>query len=311
MFATIISFIINECLSPLIEIYMLIVVLKTLKIYKRFQFKLSSLVLLSQYVICLELVILIHPFKNLIQLLSSQGCIFIIILINFKGSFLKKLIGYTLYTFIILIGESLTMILLIGITDLNISIFLTSNYYYSWGVLISKAFEVLSVNIIAAKISIKELNMKSNYKMQIYFLVFFSLLFSFLFIEKILINAHINSNVYTSTAITTSIILWGVIGLILFIFNRVIKQTKRHVEREQLLQQYKIEHKYAQELNNVLDSLRILKHDLKNHISCMWGLVETNNIEDFKIYLSNLTDELEDLNENELIYNAKDYKSNK
>lgn len=43
----------------------------------------------------------------------------------------------------------------------------------------------------------------------------------------------------------------------------------------------------------------------------MWGLVETNNIEDFKIYLSNLTDELEDLNECEIIYNVKNNKSNK
>lgn len=141
--------------------------------------------------------------------------------------------------------------------------------------------------------------MKKPYKVK-YLILFFLCMVINIIIIGFLLNIGINKDqTVSSSIILLAIAIFAITIIVLNIFNKIIKDTEKELEQKRQIEQYKLEHKYSEELNIALDNLRIIKHDLKNHISCMWGLVESDNLGDLRSYLSNLTEEVK---ERDLVY---------
>lgn len=298
----IVTLIINKIMAPIIEGYMIVTICEAL-LNRRYKYKHIDIIIIIEFAIAIQVVSELNISKNIVSLALMNIIAVVIIQYNYIGTIFKKVLCYTLFLFIVIICESITAILLVTITDLNLSVFYTSSYYYSWGVIISKTIELIFLKLFVNRLRKNKINIKKSYIIETLLLQLISLTGLFALTEYIQNNTINNNYIIKSSAIILSLLAVIIPCLILYVLNRIINATKKEVEQKQLIQQYKIEHIYTQELNKVLDNLRILKHDLKNHISCMWGLIETDNIEDFKCYLTNLTNEIEELNENEIAQN--------
>lgn len=301
MVYNLITFFINNILGVLVEGYMIVAISKFFGFEKRFKSKFSEIALILEYGISIH-VIYNGLTKNTYQIFISFIIILLIIHLNYKVSLLKKIQCYVLCLLIALIGDTIAMFLLTNFSNKDLSQFIVSNYY-AWGVIISKTVQLTLLKLVTSRVyRFKNIKINKEYIKQIIALIIFILVIGFVFMEFVFINATDSKSnmiiIYTLLCLLIQIIL-------MFILNRIVRWNQKQIEHKQLLEQYQMEYKYANELNKVLYNLRILKHDLKNHISCMWGLVETNNIEDFKIYLNNLTGELEGLNDYEIDYTVK------
>lgn len=308
MITKIIIFILKKILAPSIEGYILITLLLTFGMKKRFNFKYFNVLMIIELLLIYEFSYsATYPNKSLLQLVLSTMLILLIIQINFVGKIYKKIISFALFIGILIVSEAI-LFLLLSIIGVNPSFIFTSDIYYSYAVILTIIIKLVIVKLIKIKLLKTKINFPRGYLLHIILLIVFALVYCYAIIELYLMNSidkeYINS--IMPIIVFTSIIL--IPSIVIFISTRIIIHTKYQVEREQLLEQYQLEYKYSKELNKILDNLRILKHDLKNHISCMWGLVETDNIEDFKIYLNNLTKELEEVNYNEIACNIGDTK---
>lgn len=297
----IIIFIINNCIAPLVEGYV-IVAFSNILLKKRFDSKYIYFFVAIQMALVIQI---ISRNKDLIFQLLLGLIIVILINIYYEGKLFKKVISYFLYISTLYIGDFITMILLVTLTGKNLSVFLTSSYYFAWGVIISKTLELLILKLVSIKYLNKNVVVKNQYRYLSVSLVFFLLITFFIIAEIFYANAFLEGYIMSLTVIVVASSILFIVALIIYVFNKKIQETKNEAEQKQLLEQYQLEQKYSKELNIVLDNLRILKHDLKNHISCMWGLVETNNIEEFKVYLSNLTKELEKIDDEEKVFRVR------
>lgn len=296
----IVTLIINKIMAPLVEGYLIIMVLSVFSLQKKYKYKYMDLVIIIEIFSCIALMNLLVSSKNVFQLLITSIIILVIIEINYIGSIYKKILSFGLFIGMIFITESVTTIILVNLTGLNASDFFISNYYHSWAVIFSKTFQVILLRCIILITNNKTIHIDNAFRVRNSLLVLLTVIALFITAEIIQVNTidkeYINK--YDEIVLFTVSLVFPI--MVIYIFIRILNEVKRQSELKQLLQQYKIEHKYTQELNKVLDNLRILKHDLKNHISCMWGLIETDNIEDFKCYLTNLTKEIEELDESEI-----------
>lgn len=301
MLLAIITFVINWIFASFIDAYILIT-LSCAILNKRIKY--AKIAFIIEYIIYACIAYKLQYDKSLYQQVVSLLFILVIIHINFRGSLFKKISSYLLYVLILYVGEFLTIIFLVTFSNKNLSVFFTSSYYYCWGVIISRTIHLVILRYTMRFMLKKNINIKKEYKTQSMLLSFLIVVIIFL-ITEIFYEISINGYIMPSIAIITSLVVLVVIVAVIYIFIKIIKDTKKQSEQKQLLEQYQLEHKYSKELNIVLDNLRILKHDLKNHISCMWGLVEINDIEEFKVYLSKLTKELEKIDDLEKVPQVK------
>lgn len=297
MLLNIIVYIINSIIPPLIEGY-LIITLSLRFLEKRVENNNIYVLGIIVQAMAIETISSLYDSKTVLQLLFLRVIVLMIIHVLFKGSIFKKFLTLIIFELIIMVGEIIALFILIGTTGLDITIIDESTYFYSLGVLISKPIQVLLIKLIISKIKMNELEISNKYKTSIVGLYLIYFVSVATFTQLFFFNSYKQKFLDFSSGIILMIINMLVAILVIYIFDRILRHSKRQIEQQQLLEQYELEHKYTLELNNILDNLRILKHDLKNHISCMWGLVETDNIEDFKLYLTNLSEEIEGLDEN-------------
>lgn len=299
MLLNIITFTINEILSSSVEAFMIIAILSAIGLEKKYEFKYSTLLIILEYTVCIYLVNSLDASKSIYQLLLSSALTLLIIEIHYKGSFHKKVIPYGLFMLILMIGEVITLMSLVTFTDYNLSFFYSKKEYYSLAVIISKLIELFILKYTLSNILKEEIIIKEKYIKQTVLLIISTFVVLFVIVEMLL-NQAINENyIISSKVITLSLITLSVSSFLAYIIFRIINETRREVEHKQFIEQYELEVKYSSEINNVLSNLRKVKHQLNNHISCMWGLLETNSIKELKQYLDYLTEQIK---EDNLIY---------
>lgn len=299
MILKVFTFTINEFVVPMLESYILISLLLTLGLEKRFKYKYFNTILAFEILLCILVVYRFDHSRSMFDLLLMSILMLLVVHVNLRGSVYKKVIGFGLFVFILFLSETIVFILmtLIGI---NPSVIYISDLYYLYVSIISVAIKYLLLRLFISKAVKQKFGIKRDYLLQIILLVIFTIIACFSIAEMFFIDAADNKYIEVDIAIIRLLATIIIQLIVIFISIKLIKQTRNQVLQQQVIEQYKIEYKFAQKLNLVLDNLRILKHDLKNHISCMWGLVETDNIEDFKLYLTQLTKELEEINDNNM-----------
>nr|WP_312577511.1 GHKL domain-containing protein [Sedimentibacter sp.] len=101
-------------------------------------------------------------------------------------------------------------------------------------------------------------------------------------------NLQLNDNFYIFL-ITVSISALSMLELILFI--NILKNSISESEKDKLLFQYETGSKYYTQINDILEEMRIIKHNLKNSLIIIDTYNKTNQKEKLQKYIDDLIDE--------------------
>ncbi|MBQ7942934.1 MAG: GHKL domain-containing protein [Lachnospiraceae bacterium] len=108
---------------------------------------------------------------------------------------------------------------------------------------------------------------------------------------------HSAIQITTERAIILSMVVITLITILtIFLITKITKKSEEIMTNNLKMQQIEMEHKQNQDMAIIVEDLRALRHDMNNHMSILQGLLEIEELEDAKTYLSNITKELSTAN---------------
>ena len=103
------------------------------------------------------------------------------------------------------------------------------------------------------------------------------------------------NNFFLTTKTAISIALFSIIlisGISIFTLYKVAGKSKETMETNLKLQQIEMEHKLTENLADVVNNLRSLRHDMNNHMSILQGLLSLGEYQEATNYLNSISSEL-------------------
>lgn len=224
--------------------------------------------------------------------------VYIVFIIIYTNKNIKKLLVLLEIFVVLFIAEMIVVVILALITDVKFNMLSEINYYRLAGMILSKTLAYFILKIYLNKEQKqRKLIIKNNYLFGTTTLLLMNI-FGFMVIVWLYGNIEVTNNSVRIYLTLLTMVLCVILIISFSLFNKIAVDTEKEAEQKRLIELYKLERKYSMRINETLEDLRILKHDLKNHISCIWGLLETNQILKLKDYLTKL---MKQINDEELI----------
>ncbi len=206
----------------------------------------------------------------------------------FKGSLVSKacLITFILLTlgFCELIAAGIIMV----ITDLDISNSYQQGFYRLGIMIISETMVLYIYLFIKYKLKLENIFLANK---SYYILITAILSFNIISLTIVIwmygnikfVNNDGNFHILLITICITSLSL-----LEFLLFSKIFKNAKKEVEKDKLLYQYQIENKHYSQINELLDEMRIIRHNLKNSLIIMDTYNKSNQKDKLQKYIDNL-----------------------
>lgn len=103
------------------------------------------------------------------------------------------------------------------------------------------------------------------------------------------------NNFFLTTKTTLNIALFSIVlisGISIFTLYKIAKKSKETMETNLKLQQIEMEHKLTEDLADVVNNLRSLRHDMNNHMNILQGLLSLEEYQEATNYLNSISSEL-------------------
>lgn len=206
----------------------------------------------------------------------------------FKGSLVSKacLITFILLTlgFCELIAAGIIMV----ITDLDISNSYQQGFYRLGIMIISETMVLYIYLFIKYKLKLENIFLANK---SYYILITAILSFNIISLTIVIwmygnikfVNNDGNFHILLITICITSLSL-----LEFLLFSKIFKNAKKEVEKDKLLYQYQIENKHYSQINELLDEMRIIRHNLKNSLIIMDTYNKSNQKDKLQKYIDDL-----------------------
>jgi hypothetical protein len=229
-------------------------------------------------------------FGTLILMVYSMTCVILL----FRNSFIEKLIWWAVYNFGLFIIEVVTMLIIHLVMNQSLDTILSdqiSKYIIFLGkVMMLPLFEFIirrrKENLVIGMVYYKELS-------------------ALIFLNAILLifMVYILSNKRSLVNDIDKVILF-VFGLVLFItiytvilIFRLERKSKEELATQLKLQETELELKLNEDMVNITDKLRKLRHDMNNHIGLIKTLVHTERYDELEEYINQIYEDVEIANE--------------
>jgi len=200
--------------------------------------------------------------------------------------FLFSLIGII---FIIAMAEFITMMLFVGVLDIEPEIFMGYNSYRLWVILCSRSISILVLYVVR---KIKFDGLKLNLTRTVEFIVILIVNFVAMLV---LLNVYKADNVYKDSRnlliVLSGIIVFLSLGISRIIFD-VMKYSNKEFEWNMREGEYLRQTDYLEQMENIMYQLRAQRHDFNHHLSCINGLVEMRDYKVLNEYTEKLIDEV-------------------
>lgn len=230
---------------------------------------------------------------------SQKGILFIIFsnVITYKYIFnsdlLKIIFGNLAYiiliTFVELIFVSFTYMLF----GINQNQLVSSNLYTVIYFILTRTIVYLMIRF-AGNIKIVQKNLKKVYVYELIMTLSINIFFIFmifsLFKNKDIVEAS-SSTIFT---MTITIIIFT--AMVINVINQIIKYSKKESEWLLLMREYERQQNYIESLDRLTYKLKAQRHDFNHHISCIYGLLDLNNIDEAKKYAKELLKDVQEVN---------------
>ena len=234
------------------------------------------------YFVLLSIIIFITRIPVILLVFNLLS--FVLISLNYKASFYKKIIVSSLMYSSLLVVE---IIVSMTMGFLNISIYKNSSFNSVLGIILIRSISM----ILAYLISKYSYSKKKSYDLpKIYYLAFSIILFGtlYLFISSLEKN---NLSVY-NVLINGFILLIVNITMIIIderIYNSIIINNEKNI----LKQQNRAYENQIEIINQSNENVRAMKHDIKNHIIMLNELYKSGNKKEIEDYTQKILDNIE------------------
>jgi len=225
---------------------------------------------------------------NIIIYISLYVLIYISTIAIFKGKIVSKAILIFGILFILFLCELLASTLVMILIDSNISKGYDQGFYRLTIMTISQTMFFYIYIFIKNKTYNKHI-LFANKK---YFIIISLILFINIVAITVVVwmygNLEFKDNIHI-ILITVCISALSLLELLLF-YN-IFKNSIQEAEKDKLLFQYEIEGKYYSQINDILEEMRIIKHNLKNSLIIIDTYNKTNQKDKLQKYVDELLDE--------------------
>jgi len=225
---------------------------------------------------------------NIMVYLSLYILIYLSTIAIFKGKIVSKAILIFGILFILFLCELLASALIMILIDSNISKGYDQGFYRLTIMTISQTMFFYIYIFIKNKTYNKHI-LFANKK---YFILISLILFINIVAITVVVwmygNLEFKDNIHI-ILITVCISALSLLELLLF-YN-ILKNSIHEAEKDKLLFQYEIEGKYYSQINDILEDMRIIKHNLKNSLIIIDTYNKTNQKEKLQKYLDELLNE--------------------
>ena len=232
-------------------------------------------------------------YKTLGTLILVVYCL-VLLLVFFKNSLLEKVVWLGVYNFVLFIMEILTILTLnIGLKR-PLGVIFGDSISMSV-IVIGKIMMVLVLEIIIRSHRDK-LIMGFSYFKELAAII----LFNFLLVLGV-VYILTNKNEILHKLDYIILVLFGVVLLItastVALIFRLEKKSKEEIVTQLKLQQIELELKLNEDMINITDRLRKLRHDMNNHIGLMKNLVQTKQYDELEEYINQVYEDVGVANE--------------
>ncbi len=129
-----------------------------------------------------------------------------------------------------------------------------------------------------------------NFRMEVVFLVgvdifFISIVIGLFYYNNVFLSVDTAIQIMNICFITMSIITF-------FILYKVTKKSREITQNRLQMQQIEMENKLTENLEDVINNLRNLRHDMNNHFGILQGLLEMGEYTEASSYLESILDDL-------------------
>jgi len=225
---------------------------------------------------------------NIIIYLSLYVLIYLSTIAIFKGKIVSKAILIFGVLIVLFLCELLASALVMLLVDSNISKGYDQGFYRLTIMTISQTMFFYIYIFIKNKTNNKHI-LFANKK---YFILISLILFINIVAITVVVwmygNLEFKDNIHI-ILITVCISALSLLELLLF-YN-ILKNSIQEAEKDKLLFQYEIESKYYSQINDILEDMRIIKHNLKNSLIIIDTYNKTNQKEKLQKYVDELLNE--------------------
>lgn len=272
-------------LLGIIDIYVYYAILcnKTTYRFSRRYIPLSALI---SYIVLITLSTITEVVPQLPLKLPLYILFFLTIFISFKGNAYKKALWISVTFFTIVVGELISLVIVLPITGTKFTDTLSSPWIQVAGTVISRILLLVYLRIILRT----KKTISASFSKDFFLIILIDVIYALILISLFYFDAVFLT---IDVAITLSFSVMIIISILaLYLLRKITKKSAEIMTTNLRLQQIEMEHKQNQDMALVVEDLRALRHDMNNHMGVLQGLLSMNEYEDAKDYLSTITREL-------------------
>ena len=202
---------------------------------------------------------------------------------NYKSTILKKIICTSLIYSFLLINE-IIISSLIGFLD--ISIYKNSSFNSIIGIILIRMITVIIAYLLS---KYKKSNKIDNPLPKIYYAAFTIILFGTLYL---FVSSLDNNNLTIQKVIISGIVLIIVNITMIFIDEKIYNSIIQTNEKNLLKQQNLAYENQAQIIFQTTESIKSIRHDMKNHLFTINEMCKKNKNHEIQLYLDKILDQI-------------------
>lgn len=225
---------------------------------------------------------------NIIIYLMLYLSIYLSTIFIFKGKATTKAILIFGILFILALCEVTASAIVMIVTDIDISKGYDYGFYRLTIITISQTVFFYIYTFIRNKYYNKTINLVNKSYYILIGLILFVNIIALTIVVWMYGNLALKNNFYIFL-ITVSISTLSVLQIILFL--NILKNAIKESEKDKLLFQYEIGNKYYSQINDILEEMRIIKHNLKNSLIIIDTYNKTNQNDKLQNYIDELMGE--------------------
>lgn len=227
----------------------------------------------------------IGVFNLALMIIIGFGASFI-----YKGGLKVRITASVFGVMISAITETITLFALSVLFDKNVNLIIENGYLRLIGIAISKISGYIVIKYIIYRVDKNKLYMTTNYWL-VFFLVFLSSTLTMCTFCKILETG--TSEYARNMIIVCSIGLCFTTILILFLYEKNLKQQEELTKQQFLQSQLSDQIKHYNDLMMSQEQVRATKHDLNNHLIAIRTYINNNDSIVATDYINQLLNELD------------------
>ncbi|WP_291579033.1 sensor histidine kinase [Clostridium sp. UBA6640] len=230
---------------------------------------------------------------------SQKGILFIIFsnVITYKYIFnsdlLKIIFGNLAYIIVITFVELIFVSFTYMLFGINQNQLVSSNLYTVIYFTLTRTIVYLMIRF-AGNIKIVQKNLKKIYVYELIMTLSINIFFIFMIFSLFKNKDIVEASSSTIFIMTITIIVFT--AMVINVINQIIKYSKKESEWLLLMREYERQQNYIESLDRLTYKLKAQRHDFNHHISCIYGLLDLNNIDEAKKYAKELLKDVQEVN---------------